>query len=95
MSETADIIREGATAMARQGAILAGLTREGADALAAMKPGHRYRLDRFAHPEGAQRLIERGLAHDISSDYAGAIRGATLSTAGQILRGAIHGVDAD
>jgi len=93
MDSVRDIIAAGCIATAQQGAMQAGLPRNALDALEAMRPHHRYRLDRFAHPEGALKLIDLGLALDISSHYAGAIRGATLNTAGEILRGAIHGTD--
>lgn len=91
--ESAAIIRAVCVATAREGAQNAGLSAAALDALEAMKPFHRYRLDKFPHPEGAQDLIRHGLAHDISSQYAGSIRGAALSTAGEILRGAIHGCE--
>lgn len=95
MDEVMNVIRTGIVAVAELGAIQGGLPREAIPALKAMKPNQRYRLDTFPHPEGAIELIRHGLAHDISSDYAGSIRGATLSVAGDILRGAIYGADAD
>ena len=91
MSEVADIIRAGSVAIAQEGAMRAGLPFFAVEALEAMKANHRYRLDQFPHPDGAVQLINRGLAIDISSQYAGSIRGVTLNTAGEILRGAIFG----
>lgn len=69
----------------------AGLSAAEVEALLAMQPGCRYRLDAKGvqtsgiNPIGAQLLIDKGFAHDISSSFAGSIRGAVLSAAGEIL----------